>query len=113
MTKLVPDKAEVAVEYPDKVYMGTFTHNARFDAHLDESGISLTLDRPGADDERKTVRIHFHFALFAEILSDLARTVAAVPPDDVAHREALRDAAKALYQSLESPAKKPATDRSR
>ena len=113
MTKPIPDKAEVAVEYPDKLYIGTFTHNARFDAHLDEHGISLTLDRPGADDERKSVRIHFHFALFAEILSDLARTVAAVPPDDVAHREALHDAAKALYQSLESPVKKAAAGHSR
>ena len=108
MTKPLPDKAEVAVEYPDKLYMGTFANTARFDAHLDETGISLTLDRPGADDERKSVRIHLHFALFAEILRDLARTVAAVPPDDVRHREALRDAAKALYLALEPRAKQSA-----
>jgi len=114
MTKPIPDKAEVAVEYPDKLYIGTFAHTARFDAHLDESGISLTLDRPGADDERKSVRMHFHFALFAEILSDLAKTVAAVPPDDIAHREALRDAAKALSVALESQAeKKPSMARLR
>ncbi len=113
MTKPIPDKAEVAVEYPDKLYIGTFAHTARFDAHLDENGISLTLDRPGADEERKSVRMHFHFALFAEILSDLARTVAAVPPDDVAHREALRDAAKALYLALEPEAKTPLKARSR
>jgi hypothetical protein len=24
MTKLIPDKAEVALEYPDKLYIGTF-----------------------------------------------------------------------------------------
>jgi hypothetical protein len=30
--------------------------------------------------------MHFHFALFAEILQDLARTVSAVPPADAAHR---------------------------
>ena len=113
MTKPIPDKAEVAVEYPDKLYIGTFAHTARFDAHLDETGISLTLDRPGADDERKSVRMHFHFALFAEILRDLAKTVVAVPPDDIAHREALRDAAKALYLALEPQAKKPTTARSR
>ena len=101
MTKPVPDKAEVAVEYPDKLYIGTFAHTARFDAHLDETGISLKLDRPGTDDERKSVRMHFHFAFFAEILRDLATTVASGPPADVAHREALRDAAKALYLALE------------
>jgi hypothetical protein len=33
------DKAEVALEYPDKLYIGTFKQSARFDAHLDETGI--------------------------------------------------------------------------
>src|ERR1700694_941420 len=94
MSKPIPDKAEVAVEYPDKLYIGTFAQTARFDAHLDEAGISLSLHRMGAEDVRKSVRMHFHFALFAEILRDLATTVKAVPPDDIAHRTALRDAAK-------------------
>ncbi len=100
MTKSVPDKAEVAVEYPDKLYIGTFEHTARFDAHLDEAGISLSLHRPGPADARKTVRMHFHYALFAEILRDLAKTAASLPADDIAHRETLRDAAKALYLAL-------------
>ncbi len=104
MTKPIPDKAEVAVEYPDKLYIGTFEQTARFDAHLDAAGISLSLHRTGADDVRKSVRMHFHYALFAEILRDLAKTVASLPPADVAHREALRDAAKALYLALEAAA---------
>ena len=60
MTKPIPDKAEVAVEYPDKLYIGTFERTARFDAHLDEAGISLSLHRTGSDETRKTVRMHFH-----------------------------------------------------
>ena len=80
MTKPIPDKAEVAVEYPDKLYIGTFGRTARFDAHLDEAGISLSLHRTGADETRKTVRMHFHYALFAEILQDLAKTVVAQGP---------------------------------
>jgi len=100
MTKSIPDKAEVAVEYPDKLYIGTFERTARFDAHLDETGISLSLHRIGAEDVRESVRMHFHYALFAEILGDLAKTVAALPAADVAHREALRDAAKTLYIAL-------------
>ena len=47
MTKPIPDKAEVALEYPDKLYIGTFERTARFDAHLDENGISLSLYRTG------------------------------------------------------------------
>jgi hypothetical protein len=100
MTKSVPDKAEVAVEYPDKLYIGTFERTARFDAHLDETGVSLSLHRTGAEDVRKSVRMHFQYSLFAEILRDLAKTATALPATDVTHREALRDAAKTLYLAL-------------
>lgn len=102
MTKPITDKAEVAVEYPDKLYIGTFAHTARFDAHIDQTGISLTLELPGPIEQRKSVRMHFHHALFGDILRDLAKTTAALPPEDFAHRESLRDAAKALYVALET-----------
>ena len=101
MTKPIPDKAEVALEYPDTLYIGTFERTARFDAHLDEAGISISLHRTGDADVRKSVRMHFHYALFAEILHDLARTVSSVPPADAAHRDALREGAKALYRALD------------
>jgi hypothetical protein len=109
MTKPIPDKAEVALEYPDKLYIGTFEHTARFDAHLDKQGISLSLYRIGSADVRKSVRMHFHYALFAEILCDLARTVSSVPPADAAHRDALREGAKALYRALD-PRRNDKTD---
>ena len=49
MTKPITDKAELAVEYPDKLYIGTFAHTARFDAHIDRTGILLDARtaRPG------------------------------------------------------------------
>jgi len=103
MTKPIPDKAEVALEYPDKLYIGTFERSSRFDAHLDRTGISLTLDRTGDADVRKSVRMHFHYALFADILHDLAKTASSLPSDDEAHRTALRSAAEALYRALGEP----------
>src|SRR5574342_31586 len=60
MSKPIPDKAEVTLEYQDKLYIGTFEQAARFDAHLDETGISLELDRAGEAGMRKSVRMHFH-----------------------------------------------------
>jgi hypothetical protein len=53
--------------------------------------------------------MHFHYALFAEILQDLAKTVASMPPSDAAHRDMLRDAAKALYRALD-PARNDKAD---
>jgi hypothetical protein len=112
MTKPIPDKAEVALELPDKLYIGTFERSARFDAHLDQAGVSLTLHRLGDADTRKSVRMHFHYGLFADVLNDLARTVSAMPSDDADHREALRKAAEALYRAL-SPKKKSKADADR
>jgi hypothetical protein len=101
MTKPIPDKAEVAIEYPDKLYIGTFERSSRFDAHLDKAGISLTLSRTGDADVRKSVRLHINYGLFADILHDLADTASAMPLDDIEHREALRAAAQALSRSLD------------
>jgi hypothetical protein len=32
MTKPITDKAEIALEYPDKLYVGTFESSSRFEA---------------------------------------------------------------------------------
>src|SRR5262245_25759932 len=52
MTRPIPDKAEVALEYPDKFYVGTFERSSRFEAHLDAAGLSLTLERSGDAETR-------------------------------------------------------------
>ena len=79
MTKPIPDKAEIALEYPDKLYVGTFERSSRFEAHLDPTGIALILERPGADDIRKSIHMHINFGLFADILRELASTVGRIP----------------------------------
>jgi len=47
-----------------------------------------------------TVRMHLHYALFAEILRELAKTASSVP----LNKDTLRDAAKALYLALDAEA---------
>jgi hypothetical protein len=105
MNKPIPDKAEVALEFPDKLYIGTFERTSQFDAHFDEGGISLSLHRGGEAEARRTVRMHLHYALFAQILRELAKTVSSMPLNDVAHQDTLRDAAKTLYLALEAGAR--------
>jgi hypothetical protein len=100
MTKPVTDKAEIALEYPDKLYIGTFERSSRFKAHLDPTGIALTLERPGADDVRKSIHMHINFGLFADILGELAATVRHIPKDDVMHREQLIKAVAELHAAL-------------
>ena len=100
MTKPIPDKAEIALEYPDKLYVGTFERSSRFEAHLDPTGIALILERPGADDVHKSIHMHIHFGLFADILRDLASTVSRIPKDDVMHRDQLTQAVSELHKAL-------------
>jgi hypothetical protein len=107
MTKPIPDKAEVALEYPDKLYIGTFERTARFEAHMDATGVSLVLERPGDADTRKSVHLHLNDGLFAEVLRELAASVKAVPAEDAAHREALAEAALRLHQSLAPNKRRP------
>lgn len=97
--KPIPDKAEVALEYPDKLYIGSFERSSDFDAHLDEVGVALTLHRGGDESVRKSVRLHIHYALFAEILSELAKS-AVKGFADGAHRQALAEAAADLAAAL-------------
>ena len=92
MSKPVPDKAEVALEYPDKFYVGTFEHSSRFEAHLDAAGVTLVLERPGPEDVRKSVHMHLSYGLLAAILRELAATVGSIPSDDIAHRARLAEA---------------------
>ncbi|MDN5003270.1 hypothetical protein ACFQZO_20755 [Bradyrhizobium sp. GCM10027634] len=102
MSKPIPDKAAVALEYPDKFYAGTFAHSSRFEARLDDSGVALILERPGTEDERKSVHLHLNFGLLAGILRELAASVAAIPKDDIAHRELLADAVDELQRALKA-----------
>ena len=100
MTRPIPDKAEVALEDPDKFYVVTFHRTSRFDAHLDGIGLSLTLERPGDESVRKSIHMHVNYHVFAQIVRDMAATAASLPPDDMVHRELLAQAAKSLHHAL-------------
>ncbi len=100
MTKPIADKVEVALEYPDKLYVGSFERSSRFEARLEPKGVELIFERPGADDVHKTVHMHIHFGLFADILRELAASAGRLPKDDIMHREQLAQAAGALHAAL-------------
>jgi hypothetical protein len=101
MTRPISDKAEVALEYPDKFFSGTFERSSRFEASVDKTGVSLVLKRPGSEDVRKSVHIHINYGLLADILQELTSQVAKVPSDDI-HRDQLRQAAASFSQAFQN-----------
>ena len=100
MTKPISDKAEVALEYPDKFYCGTFERSSRFEASLDATGVLLVLERLGSEDVRKSVHIHINYGLLADILQELSSQVSKIPAGEI-HRDQLHHAASALSRALQ------------
>jgi hypothetical protein len=104
MTKPIVDKAEVALEYPDKFYTGTFERSSRFRAAFDKTGVLLVLERPGSEETRRSVHIHINYGLFADILQQLSSQAPAIPADEI-HLDQLRQAAAALDRALKTAVK--------
>ena len=94
----ISDKAEVSVDFPDKAYIGSFGRHSQFDAYADDDSIAVRLVRPG-DDRREAV-MHLHYGLLADILVELAKSLASRPEPDEQHRTELNEAAKQLCASL-------------
>ena len=95
--KSITDEAEVSIDFPDKSYVGLFGHGAGFDVNSDAKGVVIRLSRNGG--ERRTVEVHLHYYLFADILAELSESIGAVPLDD-AHRSTLLEAARKLEGAL-------------
>jgi hypothetical protein len=96
--KPITDKAEVSIDFPDKFYVGAFTRHAGFEAKADAEGVALKLVRSG--DDKRVAEFHLHYYLFADILDEIAESMAAQPPIDEAHREPLIDAVAHLRKAL-------------
>jgi len=96
----IVDKAEVAIDFPDKYYSGGFGRDSSFEARAEDDGVLIRLVR-GGEGEKRAASIHLHHFLLAGILEDLARALAERPPIDATHREPLLDAARALVAALE------------
>ena len=97
----ITDKAEVAIDFPDKFYMGGFGRDCAFEAEAEEDGLMIRLVRSG--EEKRAAEIHLHYFLLANILEDFARSVARRAPIDEPHRQALLAAARNLVGALEQP----------
>jgi hypothetical protein len=100
-TKAISDRAEVALEYPEKFYTGTFERSSRFEASIDAAGLLLVLEHPGSEDVRKSVHIHINYGLLSDILHQLSSQVSKIPADNI-HLDHLRRAASSFSCALQA-----------
>ena len=101
----ITDKAEVAIDFPEKFYSGGFGRDSSFEARAEDDGVLIRLVRAGG--EKRAASIHIHHFLLAAILEDLARTIAEREPIDQVHREPLLKAVRGLAAALERGPKPP------
>lgn len=95
----IADKAEVAIDFPDKLYMGSFGRDCRFEARAEADGVLIRLVREGSD--RREAEMHLHHLLLAGVLDDLAASITAREPIDETHRAPLLEAARRFAAALE------------
>ena len=96
--KPIADKAEVSIDFPDKVYMGSFGRESGFEVRIEPEAMLLKLARRG--EHRRIVEFHLHYHLLADVLRELAGAIAAGSPVDDLHRAQLADAVAALHAAL-------------
>jgi hypothetical protein len=99
-TKPISDRAEIALEYPDKFYSGTFERSSRFEASMDGTGMLLVLEHPGSEDVRKSVHVHINYGLLSDILQQLSLQVSRIPSDNI-HLDQLRRATARFNAALQ------------
>jgi hypothetical protein len=96
--KPIADRAEVAIDLPEKLYIGSFTQHSNYGLMADAEQMALRLSH--ASGERRTIEFHIHYYLLADILKDLADALGAREPLDASHRERLLEATRALGAAL-------------
>ena len=103
----IADKAEIAIDFPDKFYMGGFGRDCGYEARAEDDAVLIRLVKSGS--EKRDVAIHLHHFLLAAILDDLARSLGDREPIDEVHRQPLLDAARHLAAALERVSVPPPT----
>jgi hypothetical protein len=95
----ITDRAEVAIDFPEKAYVGSFGHAATFAARAAADGVELRLTHDGSP--KRSAELHLHWYLFADILDEIAASLEGCAGlIDEAHRAVLAEAAERLYRAL-------------
>ncbi len=98
MKRRIADSAEVSVDFPEKVYYGSFTRHSTFEVKADEHGVHIELERSSG--EKRHVGVHIHYHLLADIFSSIGKAVAGCKDLSEPQRDALREAAAEMLKDL-------------
>jgi len=101
MSRPLSGKAEIILDHPDNVLVGTFGRADQCHACFDADYVLLNLQRSGDTDACRSMCLNLEPQVLAAILSELAGSVSVAVPAE-ANRAVLRQAAEALACALAS-----------
>ena len=99
MTRPVTGKVEVVLEYPEKMFIGTFGRTDQFDVRFETNEILLTLQKVDDAGACRAMRLHLEPQVLAAVLQGLASSVSASAPSGADSR-VLRVATEAFARAL-------------
>jgi hypothetical protein len=97
----IPDKAEIAIDFPDKFYMGSFARESKYEARSENDGIFIKLSRTG--DQKREAEIHLHHFLLADILTEWAASLNEQPEMEKMHKQQLLEALTKVEKAIRKP----------
>jgi hypothetical protein len=97
--KPITDRAEVALDFPERSFMGSYGHSSSYEVNADPEGVTLRLVRRSGPE--RTIGLHLHYLLLADVLGDLARELDGKHLPDETHRRVMLAAAEQLRTALE------------
>jgi hypothetical protein len=96
--KPITDRAEVALDFPEKSFMGSYSKSSSYEVSADAEGVTLRLVRRSGTE--RTIELHLHYLLLADMLADLARQLAEKHLPDETRRRAMLAAAEHLRAAV-------------
>ncbi|HMB76763.1 MAG TPA: hypothetical protein VKN76_10210 [Kiloniellaceae bacterium] len=98
MRKPILDRAEVALDFPEKYYYGSFDRDSTYDLTADSHGVHIALDRRIG--ERRHIAFHLHYYLLADIVNAIAITLPKREELTAGQWDALARASRKLDKAL-------------
>jgi len=96
--KPVTDEAQVAIDFPDKVYMGSFSRSSRYEVKVEQGGLFLKLAKSSRP--KRSFEVHLHHYLLVDILRDWATALSSDESLTNKDRVDLQEAFAALSEAL-------------
>jgi hypothetical protein len=79
-THPIMDRAEVAIDLPNRLYRGSFDRDAAFEVRADGEEVHLRLVYSG--EESRIASVHLHYFLLSDIIRETAQQIADDRPID-------------------------------